>query len=365
MNREKNIEIISRIIDENYEKMEVKFKRDKHKKLAVGNDSEMLKLVISIPSEYIEEYQKQINRRYIKFDVKNQLYFLRMSNYEYRKKLVDEVKEDSNLFYKICMDDIGNKEDYKNLTFTLKNSTLKNLAKEKMILINFAKKCKLENIHDWTRSLNYIDNFICRSIFRNILNEIALERGFKKEKDVGTKVDDIKDQIDSVLNEEVSNNNEELKLQNENLRSSLILINDELEKYKKELEKFKEEIELNVISDFIKDLNSEKYGRILDNFIKCQKSLKELKRNHYEFPIQVESIPILIRQYVKFIQEYGIQEIQKRQQIMLNYEEASNGNYIGSPYKDKDEIKKVRVDSPGWIYKDVIISTPIYIEITE
>lgn len=365
MNREKNIEIISHIIDENYEKMEMKFKKDKDKKLFVGNDSEILKLVLSKPSEYIEEYQKEIDKRYIKFDVNKTLYFLRMSKYEYRKKIVNEVKEDSELFYKICMDDNANIEDYKKLSSILENSNLKNHAKEKLILIDFSTRCKNEDIYDWTKTLKYIDNFISRSIFRNILNEIAVERGFKKAKDVGTKVDDIKDQIDSVLNDETSNNKEELKLQNENLRSALILINDELEKYKQDLAKFKEETELNVISDFIKDLNSDKYGRILDNFIKCQKSLKELKRNHYQFPVQVESIPILIRQYIKFIQEYGIEEIQKKQQIMLSYEEASNGNYIGSPYKDKNEMKKVRVDSPGWVYKDVIISTPIYIEITE
>lgn len=60
-----------------------------------------------------------------------------------------------------------------------------------------------------------------------------------------------------------------------------------------------------------------------------------------------------------------LKKFKKKQQIMLSYEEASNGNYIGSPYKDKNEMKKVRVDSPGWVYKDVIISTPIYIEITE
>ena len=156
-----------------------------------------------------------------------------------------------------------------------------------------------------------------------------------------------------------------MKLQNENLKSALILINDELDKYKQDLEKFKDEIELNVISDFIKDLNSEKYGRLLDNFIKCQKSLKELKRNKYEFPVEVESIPILIRQYIKFIQEYGIKEIQRKQQMMLSYEEAAKGNYIGSPYKDQTELKKVVVDSPGWIYKDMIISTPIYIEIVD
>lgn len=365
MNREKNIEIISRIIDENYDKMERKFRKNRNVKYRVRDDSELLKLILTDPEQYTEYYQRIISKRHNKFDVSRKLDFLKLSDYKYRKLISDEAKNISDLLYNMCIVEEDNIENYEKINSILSKSNLKNQAKEKMILIDFAKKCKRNYIEDWTRSLNYIDNFICRSIFRNILNEIALERGFKKEKDVGTKVDDIKDQIDSVLNEEVSNNNEELKLQNENLRSSLILINDELEQYKKELEKFKEEIELNVISDFIKDLNSEKYGRILDNFIKCQKSLKELKRNHYEFPIQVESIPILIRQYVKFIQEYGIQEIQKRQQIMLNYEDASNGNYIGSPYKDKDEIKKVRVDSPGWIYKDVIISTPIYIEITE
>lgn len=365
MSRETNIEIISNIIDENYEKMEQKFIKNRKIKYRIGDDSELIKLIITYPEKFTEYYQSIIDKRYNQFDVIRKLDFLKLSDYKYRKRISDEAKNISELLYNMCIIDEDDIENYDKVNSILADSTLENQVKEKMILIDFAKKCKRNYIHDWTKSLNYVDNFICKSIFRNILNEIAIQKGFKKQKDVGIKVDDIKDQIESVLDEETSENNDELKLQNESLRSSLILINDELENYKKELDKFKDEIESNIISDFIKNLNSDKYGRILDNFIKCQKSLKELKRNHYEFPVQVESIPILIRQYVKFIQEYGIKEIQERSIIMLSYDEASRGNYIGSPYQDKNERKKVRVDSPGWIYKNMIISTPVYIEIIE
>ncbi len=361
----KNIEIISRVIDENYEKMEVKFKKSKKIRYRVGDDSELLKLILSDPEEYAEYYQNIINKRYNRFDVRKKLNFLKLSDYKYRKMLSDEVKQISDLLYKMCIINEDDIDNYNEINSILQKSSLENQVKEKMVLIDFSKRCKRNDIVDWTKTLNYVDNFISRSIFRNILNDVAIEKGFKKSKDVGMKVDDIKDQIGSILNEEVSDDNSELKLQNENLKSALILINDELDKYKQDLEKFKDEIELNVISDFIKDLNSEKYGRLLDNFIKCQKSLKELKRNKYEFPVEVESIPILIRQYIKFIQEYGIKEIQRKQQMMLSYEEAAKGNYIGSPYKDQTELKKVVVDSPGWIYKDMIISTPIYIEIVD
>ena len=48
----KNIEIISRVIDENYEKMEVKFKKNKKIRYRVGDDSELLKLILSDPEEY-------------------------------------------------------------------------------------------------------------------------------------------------------------------------------------------------------------------------------------------------------------------------------------------------------------------------
>lgn len=363
MNR--NIEIIKQVIDENYAKMEVKFRKNRKIKHKVGDDSELLKLVLSDPEEYPEYYQDIIDKRYNRFDVYKKLDFLKLSDYKYRKLISDEAKQIAALLYKMCIIDEDNIENYDEINSILEQSELDNQVKEKMVLIEFSKKCKRNDIVDLTKKLNYVDNFISRSIFRNILNDVAIEKGFKKSKDVGMKVDDIKDQIGSVLNEESSDDNSELKMQNENLRSALSLINDELEKYKQDLEKFKEEVELNVISDFIKDLNSEKYGRLLDNFIKCQKSLKELKRNKYEFPIQVESIPILIRQYIKFIQEYGIKEIQKKQQLMLSYEEAVKGNYIGSPYENPEQLKKVTVDSPGWTYKNMIISTPVYVEIID
>lgn len=361
----KNIQIISGVIDENYTKMEVKFKKNKKIKYKVGDDSEALKLVLSDPEEYIDYYQNIINKRYNRFDVRKKLSFLKLSDYKYRKLISDETKQISDLLYKMCIVNDSNIEIYNEINTILKKSNLENQVKEKMILIDFSKKCKRNDIVDWTKTLNYVDNFISKSIFRNILNDVAIEKGFKKSKDVGMKVDDIKDQIGSILNEESSDDNAGLKMENENLRSALSLINDELDKYKQDLEKFKDEIELNVISDFIKDLNSDKYGRLLDNFIKCQKSLKDLKRNKYEFPVEVESIPILIRQYIKFVQEYGIKEIQRKQQLMLSYEEAVKGNYIGSPYEDQTQLKKVFVESPGWIYKDMIISTPIYIEIVD
>lgn len=360
-----NIEIISRVIDENYEKMEVKFKKSKNLRYRIGDDSELFKLILTSPEDFTRSYQDVIDKRYNKFDVDRKLSFLKLNDYKYRRQIVDEAKQISDLMYKMCIENSDDIDNYNKINLVLDESKIKHQSKEKFVLIEFARRCKRNYIYDWLKSLNYIDNYISKTIFRNILNEVALEKGFKTSKDVGMKVDDIKDQIGSILNEEVSDDNSELKLQNENLRSALILINDELDKYKQDLEKFKDEIELNVISDFIKDLNSEKYGRLLDNFTKCQKSLKELKRNKYEFPVQVESIPILIRQYIKFIQEYGIKEIQRKQQMMLSYEEATKGNYIGSPYKDQTELKKVVVDSPGWIYKDMIISTPIYVEIVD
>lgn len=361
----RNIEIINQVIEENYKKMEVTFSKFRSIRYKIGDDSELLKLILSDPEQYTDYYQNIINKRRNQFDVSKKLDFLRLSDYKYRKLLSDESKQISDLLYKMCILNEDKIENYNEINLILQESNLKNQVKEKMILIEFAKRCKRNNIEDWTKKLNYVDNFISRSIFRNILNDVAIEKGFKKSKDVGMKVDDIKDQIGSILNKNSRDDNIGLKMENENLRSALSLINDELDKYKQDLENFKEEIELNVISDFIKDLNSEKYGRLLDNFIKCQKSLKQLKRNKYEFPTEVESIPVLIRQYIKFIQDYGIKEIQIKQNIMLSYEEAAKGNYIGTPYENQTQIKKVFVDSPGWIYKDMIISTPIYVEIVD
>ena len=213
----KNIQIINRIINENYEKMEVKFRKDEQIKSRVGGDSELLKLILNDPEEYADYYQSIINKRQNQFYVRRKLDFLKMSDYKYRKLISDEAKQISNLLYKMCIineDDINN---YDEINSILKASHLENHCKEKMILIDFSRRCKQNNIAEWIKKLNYVDNFISRSIFRNILNDVAIEKGFKKSKDVGMKVDDIKDQIGSILNDEVSDNKSGLKIENENL----------------------------------------------------------------------------------------------------------------------------------------------------
>lgn len=358
----RNIEIIDKIIRENYKKMEVKFNLNKKKKYRVRDDSEILKLVITSPNNYTEEYQKIIDKRFNTFDVNKKLSFLKLSDYKYREKICNEASQIADKLYKICVLEENGIENYNSIMSILKDSRCTNICKEKIILIIFSKRCKRDSIYDWTKTLNYVDSYISRSIFRNILNEVAIENKFKVGRDVSTKVDDIKDQIESALDEECAINTEDLKMENQNLRSSLIIINDQLDKYKQDLEKFKEDTHQEVIYEFIQNLNSDKYGRLLDNFIKCEKSLKALKRSKYEFPLEVESIPVLIKQYVKFTHEYGIKEIQRKEELSLSYDEAIKGSYTGTPYENVEDKKYVNVDSPGWIYKDMIISTPIYVE---
>lgn len=127
----KNIQIISGVIDENYTKMEVKFKKNKKIKYKVGDDSEALKLVLSDPEEYIDYYQNIINKRYNRFDVRKKLSFLKLSDYKYRKLISDETKQISDLLYKMCIVNDSNIEIYNEINTILKKSNLENQVKER------------------------------------------------------------------------------------------------------------------------------------------------------------------------------------------------------------------------------------------
>ncbi|MBR0288455.1 MAG: hypothetical protein IJQ82_05700 [Selenomonadaceae bacterium] len=113
--------------------------------------------------------------------------------------------------------------------------------------------------------------------------------------------------------------------------------------------------------EFFSRLNSEKYGCILDEVLSARNGVRQLRKEKVQLPPEIGGLFILIERFAQFIRDSEINPILKPGSIKdVRLEEVESCDYEGSPFLNTTEIKKVKVLSPGWIYKnkDVQISRP-------
>ena len=113
--------------------------------------------------------------------------------------------------------------------------------------------------------------------------------------------------------------------------------------------------------EFFSRLNSEKYGCILDEVLSARNGVRQLRKKNIQLPPEIGGLFILIEKFAQFIRDSEINPIMKpgaTQEMRLD--EVESCDYEGSPFLNTTEVKRVKVLSPGWVYKnkDVQISRP-------
>lgn len=113
--------------------------------------------------------------------------------------------------------------------------------------------------------------------------------------------------------------------------------------------------------EFFSRLNSEKYGCILDEVLNARNGVRQLRKEKVQLPPEIGGLFILIERFAQFIRDSEINPILKPGVVKdMRLEEVESCDYEGSPFLNTTEVKRVKVLSPGWIYKnkDVQISRP-------
>ena len=121
------------------------------------------------------------------------------------------------------------------------------------------------------------------------------------------------------------------------------------------------------LTQFFSSLNSEKYGFILDELLLLRKGVDELRKNNYEVPQELNGVLIMIKKLIQFVRDSHINPIMKVNSVnSVKAADIEFCNYEGSPFSSNDEVKQVKVVSPGWIFsdKDIQISIPHLKELT-
>lgn len=147
----------------------------------------------------------------------------------------------------------------------------------------------------------------------------------------------------------------------ESLSGELERTNSLLQDLQDEFEQRIEEQHLQELTDFFSRLNSDSYGYILDALFILRKGISDLRKSNYEPPQEINGLMIMASNMLKFIKDSHIDPVMKVNSVIdVTAKDIEDCNYIGSPFENADDIKTVRVISPGWIYRDkkIIISRP-------
>lgn len=117
----------------------------------------------------------------------------------------------------------------------------------------------------------------------------------------------------------------------------------------------------NEMIEFFSLLNSEKYGCLLDAVINVRNGVRKLRKDNVQLPPEIGGLLILIERLAHFIKDNKINPILKPGSVQdMRFDEIESCDYEGSPFQTTDEIKHVKVLSPGWFYqnKDIQIARP-------
>ncbi|MCR5833416.1 MAG: hypothetical protein K6G55_02005 [Selenomonadaceae bacterium] len=113
--------------------------------------------------------------------------------------------------------------------------------------------------------------------------------------------------------------------------------------------------------EFFSHLNSEKYGCLLDAVLNVRNGVKQLLRKGVQLPPEIGGLLILVERFAQFIHDSEINPILRPGSVRdMKLDEVESCDYEGSPFADANDVKHVKVLSPGWVYKnkDVQISRP-------
>lgn len=133
------------------------------------------------------------------------------------------------------------------------------------------------------------------------------------------------------------------------LKQNEILLKDLQDEFDKRLEENHQE----EMIEFFSRLNSNQYGCILDEIMSLRSEIKRLRKENVQLPPEIGGLFILVDNLARFVRDNEINPLMKLGTVHeLKSGEIGACEYDGTAYASASEVKRVRVISPGWYYKD-------------
>ena len=182
-------------------------------------------------------------------------------------------------------------------------------------------------------------------------NAKKLNNNAAKDKDKDNKLNkNIKDNKDIKDDKENINAQDAHKIKQ--LSSALERANMAMKDLQDEFEERLEEEKAASLTEFFARLNSEQYGCILDELLNVHKGIRALNKQGVELPVEISGLFILIIKLAQFVRDSHIEPIMKVNEVRkIKAEDLLSCEYDGTPFKNNQDEKTVKVLSSGWVYK--------------
>lgn len=219
-----------------------------------------------------------------------------------------------------------------------------------------------------------------KSLLRDLVELLAIEKGLERKKSASERlIGDIAGtqalinqslnretgSTDSAGNAMIAPEHERIIHENDDLRAAAEIAQHQLEALQEEIEHIRDEAKQETVITFFQEMNSGHHSNLLDQFLKAELLVKQLKQHGTEIPQEIELIPSLIRMFTRFVKMQGIRpKGVVGEQKVITLRESDEYEYTGSSWEDPDERKTVEIQSTGWIYADTLISKPKVKEVT-
>ena len=218
-----------------------------------------------------------------------------------------------------------------------------------------------------------------KGLLQEIVESIATENGLAKKKSAHERaiggIAGTRSLIQSLTQESESTGDdsnvrpfseqERIIHENDDLRAAAEIAQHQLEALQEEIEHIRDEAKQETVITFFQEMNSGQHSNLLDQFLKVDSLVRQLKKQGTEIPQEIELIPSLIRMFTRFVKMQGIRpKAVVGEQKVITLSESDEYEYTGSSWEDPDERKTVEIQSTGWIYADTLISKPKVKEVT-
>ena len=167
--------------------------------------------------------------------------------------------------------------------------------------------------------------------------------------------------LDEIIKKEENKNLIEKTVVTPNYETKYEVENESLEA---QIENDKEILKKSIIIDFFREMNSSMNNELLDNLYKAGLVINRLDDKNTISIEDLESISLTIKLFFKYLKKYKVLPKEKIDSVLdIGLEEAQNFNYIGSEFIELNDVKKVKVESPGWKIENEIITKPTVKEV--
>lgn len=333
------------------------------------------------PTQLVRRMEEMLGRRV--HDLLSELRRRRLNTAETRERWSKQIGRMGNHLVSLIGNSNVNPSELHNLYKELNDFVWKRIepinAKAVLVVLERRLAADIRAKQDLRHLLQKSDFSYAQLVLSKILDTIGREFNFFTRSNLQDTIKSTTEFINQTLISETTNEEshdaesdakeqaiERMRQENENFRTALEIAQQQLERLEKEIEIIRSEAKNEAKVTFFQQMNASQFGGLLDQFAYSEERLKEIKRNGYNFPIEVESVPVSIRMFMRFVKFSEILPVKTLGEIFkVNLSQSDQYQYEGSEFANDIEEKQVQVLTCGWQYQGQIISKPKVIEVVK